>query len=288
MNGNEKTEIVEIDFSGSKISEIKNLSTDTSISLKVAVSTMLSPSETFIYYEKLFNYIAKKINRPIEFKQRRTYEEVNTLLKNNQVDLAFICSGAYIDMDNKSIAELIAIPVCDGIPQYSAYILVNNSSGIEKFEDLRGKSFAFVDELSNTGKLYAEKRVKELNSTPEKYFKKIIYSNAHDISIQFVAKKIVSGATVDGLIFEYIKQKFPERVKDIRIIEKSEYYGIPPVVCSKAMDDDLKIQIKEVLFNIHIDSVGKEILDKLRIDKFIEGHDEDYNSIREMRMFIKE
>ena len=134
-------EPIEIDFSESGITENQNISTDSSVSLKVAISTMLSPSETFLYYEKLFSHIAKKINKPIEFKQRRTYEEVNTLLETNQVDLAFICSGAYIDMDNKSIAELIAIPVCDGKPLYRAYMIVHNSSGIEKFEDLRGESF---------------------------------------------------------------------------------------------------------------------------------------------------
>ena len=90
-----------------------------------------------------------------------------------------------------------------GKPVYQAYIIANKDSSIEIFEDFNGKSFAFTDPLSNTGRLYAIKRLKEINKTEKDFFSKTNYTHAHDISMQLVSKNIIDGATIDGLIFDY-------------------------------------------------------------------------------------
>lgn len=66
----ETTEIVEIDFSG-RFQPNKNFQSDDTISiLNVAVSAIISPRETFAYYNELFEYISDKIGYQINFKQR--------------------------------------------------------------------------------------------------------------------------------------------------------------------------------------------------------------------------
>jgi phosphonate transport system substrate-binding protein len=149
----------------------------------------MSPEETFYLYVDLFNYISKKIGRPIKFKQKQTYMEVNKMLKNNEIDIAFICSGAYIS--NTNDFKLFAVPLYHNRPYYQAYIIANIHSGINSLVDFYGKSFAFSDRLSLTGKLYPIKRVKELGFVPKTFFSKIIYSGAHDISIKLVEKKLL-------------------------------------------------------------------------------------------------
>ena len=259
---------------------------DTGNHLNVAVSAMISPKETMKYYEELFSFISHKLNYDIEFKQRRTYQEVNQLLAQNMVDMAFVCSGAYIIEKENSNIEILAVPVCNGKPLYQAYVIVNRSSGISSFEELQGKTFAYTDPLSNTGKLYADKRVKELGFKSQDFFSKTLYSNAHDISMQLVSKKVVEGATIDGLIFDYIKEKYPEKVENLSIIEKSEFYGIPPVVVPSGIEPNIKEKLREIFLNLHNDSLGKIILDELLIDKFVLGNDEDYDNLRECRKFV--
>lgn len=281
------TKPVIIDFSkqGSEQGQISNK--DSIQKLKVAVSAIITPQETFMYYRDLFDYISEKLNYKVEFKQRKTYEEVNNLLESNEVDLAFICSLAYVIAEEKNTVELLAMPIFNGKPFYQAYIIVHKSSNIDNFKQLKEKSFAYTDPLSNTGRLYAEKRIKELGFRLDAYFSKTMFSNAHDASIQLVSKKIVDGATVDGLIFEYIAKYHPEKVKNIKVIEKSEEFGIPPVVVSKNIDVETKQKLKNIFLNIHKDSIGKQILSKLMIDKFIEGDDANYNSIRKNLEVIK-
>ena len=65
--------------------------------IKVAVSSMLSPKETHIFYQDLFRYMSEKLGYNIEFIQRKTYKEVNDLLIHNNIDLPLICSGGYIE-----------------------------------------------------------------------------------------------------------------------------------------------------------------------------------------------
>lgn len=285
-NQNSKEPVI-IDFSkqGSEKGQLSN--NDSIHKLKVVVSAIITPHETFIYYRDLFDYISEKLNYEVEFKQRKTYQEANDLLANNEVDMAFICSLAYVMAKEENTVELLAMPLFNGKPFYQAYIIVHKSSNIENFQQLKGKSFVYTDPLSNTGKLYAEKRIKELGYNLDAYFDKTMYSNAHDASIQLVSKKIVDGATVDGLIFEYLAKNHPEKVKNITVIEKSEEFGIPPVVVSKNIDAVTKQKLKNIFLNIHKDSIGKQILSKLMIDKFIEGDDANYNSIRKNLEAIK-
>jgi len=255
--------------------------------LRVIVSSMISPKETRIYYQDLFTYMSKNLDYNIEFLQRKTYKEVNDLLIDNKVDLAIICSGAYINKSAKDKIEILTVPVVDGKPFYQSFIIVNKDSKIGSFNELKDKKFAYTDPISNSGTLYAKWLVKSLGENVDTYFSKTIYTYAHDISMQLVAKGIVDGASVDGLIFNYIKKHDPERVKNLKIIKKSELFGIPPVVVPDNLDSELKSKLQNLFLNIHKDSLGKSILNKISIDKFIKGKDIDYNNIRIMNSQIK-
>lgn len=253
---------------------------------KAAISAMISPKETFVHYQELIDYIETKINHKIELVQRKTYQEVNDLILSGELDFAFICSGAYVDLSSKSKIDIIAVPQTNGKCLYQAYVIANKESDIKDFMDLKGKSFAYTDFLSNTGRLYALKRLKEIGVTDEKFFSNIIYSFAHDNSIQLVNKGLVDGATVDGLIYEFMKVNSPEYIKNTIVIEKSEYYGIPPIV---AISDKRMIidTLRNILFNMDKDESGKKIIHKLMIDKFVQGQDSSYNSIRKIKNFVK-
>ncbi len=284
---NSKNEPIEIDFSETDLSINNEILTDSVPILRVAVAAMISPLETYSYYKELIDYISEKMGYPIEFRTRKTYQEVNALVKTNKVDFAFICSGGYIDLASDAAVEILAVPVVNGISKYQAYIIVNSSSDIKTLEDLKGKTFAFTDPLSNSGKLYTVKRVKELGSTAGNFFSEIIYTYAHDYSIHLVSMGSIDGASVDGLIYDYHIKFSPEVLKDIRIIEKSEYFGIPPVVISRDVEPDIAVQLKKSFFNMDKDSSGIKILEKINIDRFIEGKNSDYNSIRAMKEFIQ-
>ncbi|MBW6479755.1 MAG: phosphate/phosphite/phosphonate ABC transporter substrate-binding protein [Bacteroidales bacterium] len=250
--------------------------------LKVAVSAILSPKETYESYEEIFRYISDEMGFPIEFHQRKTYAEINQMLEDELLDFAFICTGAYVELDETKGVELLAVPVSGGRAEYNAYIIVSEAFAAEDFADLRGSRFAFTDPLSNTGYFYSLHRLKELNETPESFFESTMFSYAHDISIQLVSKGVVDAASVNQLIYDYLKTFQPERIEGVRIIEVSPNYGNPPVVISQRLKGEKREQLKQLLLSMHTVNEARSILDGLLIDRFIEGDDEDYNSARVM------
>jgi phosphonate transport system substrate-binding protein len=92
----------------------------------------------------------------------------------------------------------------------------------------------------------------------------------------------VDGAAIDGLIWEYYQNKNPIFTSRTRIIKKSEPYGIPPIVASKFLTSELKQHIRRLLLSMHKDVDGKKILNELMIDRFTQGQDDWYDSIRQM------
>jgi len=271
-----------VDFSKTVAVERPKSPAPESTQLKVAVAAIISPKETFIYYRQLLDYIGKKMGREIQFIQRKTYGEINQLLAKGQIDLAFICSGPYAAGKEKYEFELVATPQVQNSRYYQSYLIVNKASQFKRLEDLKGRVFAFTDPESNTGKLVPTYWLFEIGEQPETYFSKTIYSYSHDNSILAVAKALVDGAAIDGLIWEYYNQKDPVFTSRTRIIRKSEPYGIPPIVASKYLSSELKDRIRELFFEMHLDPRGQKILDELMIDRFLAPRDEWYDSIRQM------
>ena len=252
----------------------------------VAVAAMISPKATFGYYRQLLDYIGEKLGREVQFIQRKTYGEINELLGIGLIDLAFICSGPYAAGKEMYQFELVATPQVQKSNFYQSYLIVNKASQIKRLEDLKGRVFAFTDPDSNTGKLVPTYWLFEMGEQPETYFSKTIYTYSHDNSILAVAKALVDGAAIDGLIWEYYHQKDPVFTSRTRIIRKSEPYGIPPIVASKYLSPKLKNRIRELFFSMHIDPKGQKILAELMIDRFIAPKDEWYDSIRQMDLKI--
>jgi phosphonate transport system substrate-binding protein len=195
------SEAVLVDFEKTVAVERPASSVSTSAQLKVAVAAIISPKETFVYYRQLLDYIGKKLDREIEFIQRKTYGEINDLLARGQIDLAFVCSGPYVVGKEKHGFQLVATPEVQNSHFYHSYLIVNKKSEFQTLEDLRGRVFAFSDPDSNTGKLVPTYWLNQLGEHPETFFSKTIYTYSHDNSILAVAKSLVDAAAVDGLIW---------------------------------------------------------------------------------------
>ena len=279
-----RDEPVKVDLD--KRAAIAPKNSDTGQHLRVAVGGMITPKAGFKYYRQFLDYIGVKIGMPVDFVDRESYAEINELVRNGNVDLAFVCGGPYVDGHKAFGMELLAAPQAYGQQVYHSYIIVAKSSSLASFEELRGKTFAFTDPLSNSGKLVPTYMLARMKETPESFFKKFIFTQAHDKSIKAVAEGIVDGAAVDSLIWEYLNRTKPQFTAATKIIERSPPYGIPPVVVRKELDPKLKERLRQVFLTAHEDGKGQEILKGMMIDKFLPVKDRAYNSIREMQDWI--
>jgi phosphonate transport system substrate-binding protein len=250
------------------------------VPLRIAVAAVLSPEGNVENYADLARYLGDRLGRPAELVQRRTYAEVNALVAAGDVDLAFVCTSAYVAGEARSEMDLLVVPVVGGEIVYYSSIIVPSESEATSLSDLRGTVFAFTDPMSHTGRVYPTYALQLLGETPESFFLSTFFTYSHDRAIEAVANGLASGAAVDSLVLEYALDRDPTLRDRIRVIETSPPFGIPPVVVPTGLSPRLRADLELLLLGLESDPEGVAILKKLGTDRFVLGEDGAYDGVR--------
>lgn len=251
--------------------------------LRVAIAGVLSPTKTLEYYQELLAHMEQKLSQQVTLILKPTYAEINDLVMGQRVDVAFVCSLAYVKGNDDFGMELLVVPQMYGETVYYSYLIVPNESSAASLKDLRGTSFAFTDPISNSGHLAPSYQISLLDETPVSFFSRYIFTYSHDNSITAVADRLLDGAAVDSLVYDQLVADKPELASKTKIIARWGPYGIPPVVISPTLDPQLKQQLQDFFLKLHKSDEGNTILNNLTIDKFVVVPNDVYDSIREMK-----
>ena len=252
-------------------------------SLKTAIAGVLSPTKTLEYYQELLSYMGQNLGQEVALFLKPTYAEINDLVSGQRVDMAFVCSLAYVKGNQDFGMELLVVPQMNGGTVYYSYLIVPEESSAMSLKDLRDASFAFSDPISNSGYLAPSYQLSLLDETPISFFNRYVFTYSHDNSITAVANKLVDAAAVDSLIYDQLIIDNPGLASKTKVIARWGPYGIPPVVVNPALDPQLKQQLRDFFLDLHNSDEGKRILNNLGIDKFVVAPDNIYDFIREMK-----
>jgi len=256
--------------------------------LKVGLGSMMTPKEGYGYYRRLLDYLESRLALPIQVVDRESYEGFNKLLQNGDIDVAFVCSGPYIEGHAAFDLELLVVPESSaGETVYYSNLIVPGDSPARVLEDLRGKRFALVDPQSNSGRLVPEYLLAQRGETSASFFNETFYTYAHDKSVHLVAEGLVDGAAVDSLIYDYLLQHDPAMVANTRILMRSEPYGSPPVVVRSGLDPALRERLRKLLLTMHENPSGQKILGEMMVKRFVLADDRNYDSVRDLRAALQ-
>lgn len=256
--------------------------------LRMAVAAVNSPRVTLAHYSRLADYLADHLDMQGELIQGKTYAEINDLVREGNVTLAMVCTNPYVEGQEDFGMQALAVPEVNGEAVYYSYLIVPPDSPAKSLEDLRGKTFAFTDPLSNSGRLVIVYQLALMDETSESFFSRYIFTYSHENAIKAVADGLVDGAAVDSLIYDYFAATQPERVANAKIIVRYGPFGSNPIVVHPSLDSELKARLQKLLLTMHQDPEGEEILSALRIDRFVPPDDAAYDSVREMRRYIRQ
>lgn len=270
-----------ISFSDTEnLPQIKNIKSNPQQPLRIAISTVLSPTDTIVYYRAIANYIGDKLGRSVILLQRKSYAEVALLLVNGGADVAFLSTGAYSIYANVEGTEAIVAQQRMGVPSYQCYIIVAKDSPITNLIELKGASMAFTDPLSYSGHLYFASKLREKGETPEHFLGQFIYTYSHEKSLRAVSTKVVEAASIDSLIYEHALLKNSEIAGNVKIIDVSSSVGTGPVVIGRTIDEEQRELLKKIFLQMHEDVILKPMLQGLLIDRFVPFQPELYEDIR--------
>lgn len=252
------------------------------IPLRVAVAAVISPKGTLESYSPFLNYLEVKLNRPIELVQRRTYLEINDLIEHGEVDVAFVCTSAYVEGHDTFGMELLVAPQVNGKTTYNSVLIIPSSSNAQSISDLRGRVFAFTDPISLSGRVYPIYLVHQLGFTPEKFFSRTLFTYSHDEAIRAVASGVADGAAVDSLVYDYAIARNPSLAEKVKVIHRSPDFGIPPVAVSPFTRPQVKADLQSLFLDMSNDPNAQAALASIGVESFVIIEDSAYDGVREL------
>src|SRR5918995_1639556 len=193
--------------------------------------------------QPIVDILQKQLGMEIQPFVAADYTGVVEALRVNKLDVAFLTPASYVLAKNEANVKVVLKSERKGIASYYAAIITRADSGIQRLEDLRGRTFAFGDALSTTGNIFPRKMFKERGIDPVRDFKQILYSGGHDATVLAVLHgKVDAGATYanspnseDTAWMRYLKD--PQDVRKIRAIAFSEPIPADNLVINGNLDE---------------------------------------------------
>jgi phosphonate transport system substrate-binding protein len=242
--------------------------------LNVVISSIYSAQESFSHYNDLFTCIGRQCGMTAKITYCKNYRETYRLLADGSADVGLICTALYIVGRRNRIFKALVVPVIDGKPTFQAYIIAHDPSPVKVFGDLKGGRFAFTDSLSLTGYLYPLSR----SGRGIGFWKKTVFAGPHDYAIDLVQRGIADGASVSSTVFNDVQRNNPERTDHVRVVEKSEEFGMPPIVIRATAPLAEESALKNAFVKLRSESQGWELLQILGIETFTVAEDSLYAS----------
>ncbi len=262
---------------------------DSNQAIQIAMTAAFVSESGVDIYSEITDYLRDKMKHEFEFISGFSYSTVDAMLDSGVAHIGFVCGLPYVlkhDQQTPSVELLVAPVMKDpkykNQPKYFSYVIVHKDSPLKNFRDLQGHTYAYNDEISNSGFNMPRARLIEMGET-NGFFKKVLRSGSHEESIRMVATGQVDASSVDSLVLDFDLKFNPEFAKQVKIIDVLGPAGIPPVVVSTNFPALWRDKIKELLVGMDEDPEGKLILNKALVNRFIVVDDSNYDDIRKMK-----
>lgn len=233
--------------------------------LRFAVSLTISPQEGYRLYGELSEVLGQKIGRPVHLILRKTFSEVNDLVRSREADLAQLCSRGFLQGRADFGLIAVAVPVVDGQSSHPSYVIVSAESEISTPAELKGKTFAFADPICAPEPFLAGRGGQRLDG----FFKQKLMITSHDRAIRAVAEGLVDGALVDGLVYARLTLADTRQIAKTKLIGETAPYMNPPIVVHPALDPALRENLRRAFLALHTEQRSQAVLTRLRIDRFV-------------------
>ena len=145
-------------------------------------------------YKPLAEYLARALGREVRLRTVDSWEGLAKSLASGETDMALMGPWGYVLANHQAGAEAVATILYQGKPEYFAIMVTNPNSGINKIDDMKGKTFAFGDKGSTSGYLIPNHEFMLRGIDPDKFFSKVIYTKHQAIETQVTRGELDAGA----------------------------------------------------------------------------------------------
>jgi phosphonate transport system substrate-binding protein len=249
--------------------------------LRVTAIPDEAPTELARKFAPLGAYLEAKLGVKVEWTPVTDYAAAVEALVNKKVDLAWFGGFTFVQASVRSEGKVIPLVQREEDEKFRSVFITDANSGINKLEDLKGKTLSFGSASSTSGHLMPRSFLLAAKINPDVDLKRISFSGAHDATIAAVA----SGKVDAGALNISVWDKFVADKKVDPAVVKV-FYTTPPYydynwTVHADMPADLRNKLQQAFLALDASTPqGKEILGLQRATRFIPTKAENYSGIR--------
>ncbi len=228
--------------------------------------------------EALQKYLSSSMGTEVQLVLKRTYQEITSQLVSGLLDAAWICGFPFVAYRQE--LDLVAVPIWRGRMTYQSYLIVADGREASTINDLRGDIHAFSDPDSNSGYLVTRALLAEQRVKPQDFFLRTFFTYGHRNVVRAVAAGLAQSGSVDGYVWEVMTETEAGLTRQTVPAWRSDWMGFPPIATAATnAGSDGVAKLRKALLEMPLASLGRDVLDLLRLDGFAKGDPSLFDSI---------
>ena len=248
--------------------------------LRVTTIPEEAATEQMRKFGPLTKYLERTVGTRVDFVPVNDYPAAVEALVNKQVELVWFGGFTYVQAQIRSGGKIVPIAQREEDTKFRSVFITQTNSGIKSLADLKGKQVSFGSQSSTSGHLMPRSFLLEAGIDPDKDFKRVAYSGAHDATIASVVSGRVDAAALDITVW----RKFVTENK-VDTSKVDVFYTTPPYFnynwsVHADMPAAQREKITAALLDLNMNNPeGKEILTLNRATKYIPTKPENYKGL---------
>jgi phosphonate transport system substrate-binding protein len=231
-------------------------------------------------FTPLASYLEKRMGMKVEFTPVSDYPAAVEALVNKKVDVVWFGGFTHVQAQIRSGGKIVPIAQREEDTKFQSVFIAKTDSGIKTLADMKGKQVSFGSASSTSGHLMPRSNLLNAGINPEKDFRRIAYSGAHDATIASVVSGKVDAAALDITVW----RKF---VADNKVDTKAVdvFFTTPPFFnynwsVHADMPAEQREKLKKALLDLDMATPeGKEILQLNRATRYISTSPDNYKGL---------
>jgi len=247
--------------------------------LRVTAIPDESPTELARKAAPLVKYLESRLGMKVEFTPVTDYAASVETLINRKVDLAWFGGFTFVQASARSGGKVIPL-VQRAEDEKFRSVFITADPAVRSLADLKGKDVSFGAQSSTSGHLMPRSFLLQAGVDPDKDFRRVAYSGAHDATIAAVAGGKVQAGAVNISVWEKFVSEGKVDTAKVRV-----FYTTPPYYdynwsVSSEMPAALRTAIAQAFLALDPSTPeGKEILGLQRATRFVPTKAENYQGI---------
>ena len=248
--------------------------------LRVSAIPDEAPTELQRKFKPLGDYLEKETGAKVQFTAVTDYAAVVESLATRKIDMAWL--GGFTFVQAKLRTNGTATPIVQRAEdeKFTSKFIVPADSPAKTLTDLKGKSFAFGSPSSTSGHLMPRYFLLKAGLNPDKDFKRIAFSGAHDATVAFVAGGKAEAGVLNASVWDKLVETRNPNALKVRVLATTPPYydynwtvrgDLDPALIRKLTAAFLKLDAKN--------PAHKEIMSLQRASKFIPTKASNYDGI---------